>query len=123
MISLITAYKNRGTHLQVMLSWLQRIREEEEFTDFEWIVVEGDRSSTSRPLLEGKAWIHSFFCKMEGNFHKSRLLNMGIREARGSFLLPLDIDLLPAQGVLELHARLASGNPGVLFTGYSSLIK
>lgn len=122
MISLITAYKNRGNHLQVMLSWLQRIREDEGFTDFEWIVVEGDRSSTSHTLLEGKTWIHSFFCNMERNFHKSRLLNIGSREAQGSFLLPLDIDLLPAHGVLELHARLASGNPRVLFTGYRLLL-
>lgn len=122
MISLITAYRNRKAHWDVMRRWLERIRVEEGFTDFEWIVVEGAAKATLEGEMTGADWLKYAFHPMKGLFCKSLLLNLGAGLADGSHFMPLDTDLLPARHVLSHHARLALEHPALLFTGYRLML-
>jgi hypothetical protein len=123
MISIITAYRNRASQLNVLLFWLERIRSEEKFSDFEWILVEGSSDPTVHKLISGKPWARYQFVKMDGVFHKSHLLNTGVNISRGDFVVTLDVDLLPARGVLALHTGMARSSPNLLISGYRVLLK
>lgn len=119
-LSLLTAYRGpqREMHLKVLLQWLGRIRETEGFTDFELIVAEGETAPRVEALVRQHDWAQYVHIEMSGLFHKSVLLNRAAGVARGSYLIPLDVDLLPARGTLQLHLALAQASPRCLIAGY-----
>ncbi len=119
-LSLLTAYRGpqRELHLKVLLQWLSRIRETEGFADFELIVVEGETAPTVAALVRQHDWARYAHVEMSGLFHKSVLLNRAASLARGSYLMPFDVDLLPARGTLQLHLELAQTSPRCLIAGY-----
>jgi hypothetical protein len=102
-----------------MLVWLSRVRESEGFADFELVLAEG----AERPTAEGQAaahgdWVRYLHLPMPGTFHKAALLNRAVASARGDYLIPFDVDLLPADGVLARHLSLAVESPRCLVAGY-----
>jgi N-terminal domain of galactosyltransferase/Glycosyl transferase family 2 len=117
-LSLLTTYRGRKDHLRVLLGWLNRIRETEGFTDFELILVEGDVSPTAEAAAAAHHWVRYIHVPMEGVFHKQVLINHAVALARGEYLIPYDVDLLPADGVLAKHLELAAGMPRCLVAGY-----
>ena len=119
-LSLLTAYrgKQRETNLKILFRWLQRIRETEGFADFELIVAEGDTVPIVREISSQHEWVRYVFTHMPHVLNKSMLLNRSAAIARGAFLIPLDVDLLPAKGVLQLHVELAAASPRCLLAGY-----
>jgi glycosyltransferase involved in cell wall biosynthesis len=119
-LSLLTAYrgKYRQAHLKVQLLWLERIRKEQEFTDFEVVVVEGDAEENGRALASQYDWVQFRHIPMSNLFHKSLLLNCAAAIAKGEYLIPFDVDLLPADGVLQLHLKLALNSPYCLVSGF-----
>jgi hypothetical protein len=117
-LSLLTAYRGRASHLDVLLPWLARVREVEGFADFELIVVEGDAEPTAERAAGGYDWVRYVHVPMTGVFNKSVLVNRAAELARGSYLMVYDVDLLPAEGVLARHLSLALGAPHLLFAGY-----
>jgi hypothetical protein len=119
-LSLLTAYrgKHRETNLRILLRWLQRIRETEGFADFELIVAEGDTAPIVREISSQHEWVRYVFTYMPHILNKSVLLNRSAEIARGAFVIPLDVDLLPAKGVLQLHVELAAASPRCLLAGY-----
>lgn len=117
-LTLLTAYRNRAAHLDVLLPWLTRVREVEGFTDFELILVEGDADATAEGAVGGYDWVRYLHIPMAGVFNKGVLINRAADLARGSYLMVYDVDLLPAEGVLGRHLSLALGAPHLLFAGY-----
>ncbi|HEX8335678.1 MAG TPA: galactosyltransferase-related protein [Pyrinomonadaceae bacterium] len=118
-LSLLTAYRRRESHLQVLLTWLARARAEEGFTDFELVLVEGDeRPTAAAAYAERYDWVRYLHVEMSGRFHKTMLLNRAFDVSRGEFLIHLDADLLPARGVLGRHLSLAAESPRCLISGY-----
>jgi hypothetical protein len=119
-LSLLTAFRGaaRRAQLELQLRWLERIRQEEGFTNFEIIVVEGDETTLAESHVAQYEWAQYEFVPMSGLFHKGVLLNRAARLARGDFLMPFDVDLLPAEGVLPLHLELATASPRCLVAGY-----
>jgi len=117
-LSLLTAYRDRPSHLLVLLDWLNRVRQEEKFLDFELILIEGSSRPTVGPACRQHDWVTYHFDEMPSAFNKARLLNRAASAARGAFLMPLDVDLLPAPGVLRKHAFLAESSPACLLSGF-----
>jgi len=119
-LSLLTAYRGRREYLDIQLAWLQRIREEEAFTDFEVVLVEGDLAPTVShlPNERGLDWVRYVFVPMGHVFHKAGLLNEAILHARGAWIMPFDVDLLPAPQVLARHLQLAQNASLTLMCGY-----
>ena len=119
-LSLLTAYRQRQSHLKVLLAWLARMREEEDFTQFELIMVEGDAeaSSSAKAMCSEYGWVHYHHVAMPGVFHKAKLLNYAASVAQGKHLMMYDVDLLPSKAVLSNHLRLAQESPRCLVAGY-----
>jgi GT2 family glycosyltransferase len=117
-LSLLTAYRARPSHLEILLDWLDRVRREEGFVDFELILVEGGAHPTASEASRCHAWVRNVFVEMPGAFNKARLLNRAASVARGAFLMPLDVDLLPGPGVLHKHLSLAERSPACLLSGF-----
>lgn len=117
-LSLLTTYRARKDYLSVLLRWLSRVREVEGFTDFELILVEGDVNPTAAEAATAHDWVRYLHVPMTGVFHKQVLINRAVSLARGDYLIPYDVDLLPAEGVLAKHLELATELPRCLVAGY-----
>jgi hypothetical protein len=119
-LSLLTTFRGdaRLPHLRILLRWLARIRSLEGLTDFELILVEGAARPTVEHLVAGYDWVQYRHLHMPAIFHKPLLINCGARLARGQFVMPFDVDLLPAAGVLRRHLELATAAPDFLVSGY-----
>ena len=101
-----------------MLSRLADIRAREGFTDFELILVEGDEQRTVHEKAGHYEWVQYLYVPLSGVFNRALLTNRGAALARGQYLMALDVDLLPADGVLSNHLALASASPISLVGGY-----
>lgn len=117
-LSLVTAYRQRSAHLNLLVCRLADIREKEGFTAFELIVVEGDAQPTVAHLADEFAWVQYLYVPLTGAFNRSVLTNSGAKIARGEYLMAYDVDLLPADGVLSNHLALAMASPASLVAGY-----
>jgi N-terminal domain of galactosyltransferase len=119
-LSLLTCYrgKEREAHLLTQLRWLERIRAQEGFSDFEVILAEGAAAPTVQGIVSKYDWARHLFIPMTPLFHKSVLLNRAAATARGEYLIPFDVDLLPAEGALALLLKLARASPLCLITGF-----
>lgn len=122
-LSLLTTVRGRSDHLCCLLSWLERIRRVEAWTDFELIIIEGDTAPRHKSITQEHDWVTYAFEKQTQAFHKTSLLNAGLSMARGEFIMPLDVDLLPAQGVLQRHLALTMQSSGMLVSGYRVLLE
>jgi GT2 family glycosyltransferase len=117
-LSLVTAYRARRAHLDLLLSRLADIREGEGFTDFELILVEGDAQPTVADLGERYEWLRYLYVPLPGPFNRALLTNRGAAVSKGEYLMAYDVDLLPAEGVLANHLALATASPVCLVAGY-----
>ena len=117
-LSLLTAYRNRPSHLGLLLDWLSRARQQDGFADFELILAEGDNHPTALAMCEAHGWVRYIFVEMGDLFNKSVLLNRAASVARGTFVMPLDIDLLPGRNVLSKHVSLAERSVACLLSGF-----
>lgn len=117
-LSLLVTYRERLAHLQILLPWLERVREDEGFRDFELILVEGSGEPSAGPCAAAYPWVRYEHILMPGPFHKTMLLNRAGSLARGDYLMIYDVDLLPSTSVLANHLALADGSPACLVTGY-----
>lgn len=116
-LSLLTAYRNRQAELEFLLSYLSALRNDEGFTDFELVLVEGTERAMADSAVGQHAWVKYQHLPME-NPRRSRLLNCAAEIAEGDFLMAYKIDLLPGKGVLRHHLALASATPRCLVAGY-----
>lgn len=121
-LSLLTTYRRRNKHLKVLLQRLARIRENEGFVDFELILIEGDDEPHAAGMIPICDWVLYRYLPMPGIFHKTVLLNEFLTLARGIYLMPFDVDLLPVRGVLAHHLFLARESPYCLIAGYRILL-
>lgn len=121
-LSLLAGVRGRKAHMAVLLAWLERMRADEGADDFELVVVEGDGEPIHSAVAEGRPWIRYDFLRMDDNFCKTRLLNRALELCRGEFVMPHDVDLLPAPGVLGRHVRLAESTQHMLVTGHRLML-
>ena len=124
-LSLITIYRRRPHHLAIQLDWWQRWLTQDTSGQldcnlpWEWIVVEADTSPT--PGLKERLEQYQaryFFLPNQGTLHKTKALNLGLHQAQGTYLTPLDVDLIPLAHTLVNHLHLATLSPQILVTGY-----
>lgn len=124
-LSLITIYRRRPQHLAVQLAWWQRGLAQAGWDQtahdlpWEWIVVEAAASPT--PALKERLEQHQaryLFLPNQGTLHKTKALNLGLHNAQGTYLTPLDVDLIPLGHTLADHLHLATLSPQILVTGY-----
>jgi hypothetical protein len=117
-LSLVTPYRQRPEYLRLLLSRLSDIRRHEGFTSFELILVEGDAQPTIDHLDGKYDWVRYLYVPLPGVFNRSLLTNRGGEIAKGEYVLPYDVDLLPADGVLSNHVALAAASSLCLVAGY-----
>lgn len=124
-LSLVTIYRRRSEHLAVQLAWWKRclaqfwLSHPHQDPPWEWIVVEADDAPT--PGLKEHLEHHQAqycFLPNPGTLHKTKALNLGLHCAQGTYLTPLDVDLIPLGHTLIDHLHLASLSPQMLVTGY-----
>ncbi|MFH7241501.1 MAG: glycosyltransferase [Spirulina sp.] len=124
-LSLVTIYRRRPHHLAVQRAWWQRclaqfwLTHPNQNLPWEWIVVEADDAPT--PGLREDLEQHQaryLFLSNPGTLHKTKALNLGLHQAQGTYLTPLDVDLIPLGNTLTDHLHLASLSPQGLVTGY-----
>ena len=118
-LSLLTAYRNRQAELEFLLAYLSALRNDEGFSDFELVIVEGTERATMANAMEQRQheWVKYRHLPMETPL-RSRLLNSAAEIAAGDFMMPYKIDVLPGKGVLRHHLALAAATPRCLVAGY-----
>lgn len=116
-VSLLIPYRQRQSHLTTQLAWWKR--QFARSSAYEVLLIEVDEKPSEwlRQALSNTPirYIH-FPCS--GTFHKTRALNLGLQQARGRFVAPLDVDLIPIQNTLDRHLQIAERSPQLLVTGY-----
>lgn len=117
-LSLLTAYRNRQAELDFLLTYLAALRNEEGFSDFELVVVEGTKRATMADAVGQHAWVNYQHVPMEEDPKRARLLNQAAEIAEGDFVMAYRVDTLPAKGVLRHHLALAAATPRCLIAGY-----
>jgi len=117
-LSLATSYRQRSAYLDLLLARLTEIRESEGFTAFELIVVEGDVQPTVEQLADRYDWVRYLYVPLPGTFNRPLLTNRGAAIAKGDYVMPFDVDLLPGDGVLSNHLALAMASPRSVVGGY-----
>jgi N-terminal domain of galactosyltransferase len=115
-LTLITPYRDRVAHLQTQLEWWRRLPDRE---NHQWIVIE----LTAEPSIElvdllNQNQITYVHLPSPGLFHKTKALNLGLKQAAGQWIAPFDVDLIPLGQTLQRHLALAQRSPQFLVTGY-----
>lgn len=115
-LTLITPYRNRLKHLTNQLTWWEAYSGKQET---EWLVVEvtPEPSFALQQTLQ-QHQVDYLHLPCAGPFHKTRALNLGLKQAQGTFVAAFDVDLLPWGATLERHCWLAQQSPYGLITGY-----
>lgn len=118
-LSLIVAYRNRETHLKVLLNWWKKYILDKLEKDFELIIIESSQSSSLwiQEMIK-QTNIKYLYLENSGVFHKTKALNLGLKIASGSFVVPYDVDLIPIKDTLEKHLKMAQLTSKILITGY-----
>lgn len=114
-VSLLVAYRKRPQHLKEFLS---HFRSSVTLDDLEIILIEGDEQSELEPQEWDIPNLKYKFVPMSGDFHKTKLLNIGLSLASGDFVIPYDVDLLPLKDSISVGLQIARSSPQVLVTGY-----
>lgn len=115
-VTLLIAYRSRRNHLEELL---RHLASDPPSVPIEIIVIEGSDVSS----LDGFDWpphidARREFVSMDGAFHKTRLLNRGLEMARGDYVIPYDVDLIPLQDSISVAYRIARKANNILVSGY-----
>jgi glycosyltransferase involved in cell wall biosynthesis len=117
-VSLLIAYRNREVHLNELIAYFKNINFQHEI---EIILIEGNKTSSLTELtrLTGiLPYMKVIHVPMEGTFHKSLLLNTGLKNANHEYIIPYDIDLLPLNHAIDRSLNIAKSCPKILVSGY-----
>lgn len=122
-LSLIVAYRKRSLDLKNLLEWFKLTSQLNE--EIELIIIESDSTSSEKEI--------DFFCKnikyyyvyseKDSIFNKSSLLNLGLKYAKGIFITPFDVDLIPVDLSFNLHLKLSLEAKSCLVSGYRLNLK
>lgn len=119
-VSMLVPFRARTGHLAALRSALdsELANASSAFT-IEVIVVEADRRPTVSIHRDIPPNWNYTFVETEGAFHKTQLLNTGLELSCSEFVVPYDVDLIPAPGVLARHIDIAARSHGFgVVTGY-----
>lgn len=117
--SLLIPYRQREAHLKTQLHWWLSGQNQELIRFFELLLIDVSEtpSESVQQTLQGTP-IQYLHCESQGIFHKTRALNLGLKRARGEFVVPYDVDLIPVHDTLQHHLWMAERSPDLLITGY-----
>lgn len=118
-LSLLVPYRNRLDHLRSFVTWYANNPSIREFAEI--ILLEADKKPTEALEIARDAGLRYRFVECPGVFHKTRVLNTGLALARGNWIAPFDVDLIPIDNALTRHFETASASPAILLTGYRLL--
>jgi len=116
-LSLLVAYRNRPNDLSRLLKWYQE-HQSEASHKIEVVVIEASPKPTVCRQSLSRAGFRYYHLALAGNFHKTAALNFGLAHARGEFVTPYDVDLIPLNGVLTRHIEAARTSRSLLVAGY-----
>lgn len=119
-LSLIVTYRQRESHLQTLLAWWKR----QQLSDCELVLVEADESPSRWIQSEIPSTnIQYAYLPCSKVFHKTKALNQGLALAKGEFVAPFDVDLIPVGNTLLHHLKMAQLAPHFLVTGYRVMVE
>lgn len=116
-LSLLVTYRARAHHLKTQIAWWTAQLDRVEGCEILLIEVDETASAWIAAAIHGTN-IHYLHCPTSGVFHKTKALNLGLQHARGQFVAPFDVDLLPISDTLSHHVRIAERSTQLLVTGY-----
>lgn len=118
-LSLIIPYRQREEHLKTQLAWWRTQASEILLSLCEIILIEVDCIPSAWILPEITNLPVSYnYLPIEGTFHKTKALNLGLSLAQGQWVAPLDVDCIPYGDTLVRHLKMAQISPQMLVTGY-----
>ena len=93
-ISVIIPLYNEDESLPELISWIERVMNENKFS-FETILVDDGSTDTSWAVIEQLSKTHSFIrgIKFRRNYGKSAAMNCGFQIAQGDVVITMDADL------------------------------
>ena len=121
-LSLLVTYRKRETHLKTQIAWWRKQVKQGFFQNCEVLLIEVDENSSSRirDAIEDLP-IRYVHCPCPGIFHKTKALNLGLSMAKGQWIAPFDVDLIPVGNTLLHQLEIATQSPKILATGYRVL--
>jgi len=118
-LSLIVTYRQRQAHLKTQITWWRKQFEQGIFQHCEVLLIEVDEQpSLEVENLIADLPIQYIHCHCPGIFHKTKALNLGLSIAKGQWIAPFDVDLIPVGNTLLRQLELAIQSPKLLVTGY-----
>lgn len=122
-LTLLIPYRQREKALGSFCDWLIRTRNSEVCPDVRVLLLEGSLTPTEKVcMMTANAGIEYYFIENEGVFHKTRLLNFGLKLVSSHYVLAYDVDLIPYRYSLLRHLHLTKSSPLFLVTGYRLML-
>lgn len=118
-LSLIITYRQRQSHLITQIEWWKKPANKYLSSICEVILVEVAQLPSGwiqEHIQDTK--IRYIHLPITGLFHKTRALNLGLQHAKGEWVVPFDVDLIPIGNTLEKHLEIAELSPRCLISGY-----
>lgn len=120
-VSLITTYRGREAHLKTQIAWWQH-QPLDLLTAFEVLIIEVNETPSEWLLStfpsNFPSNIRHLHLPLNGTFHKTKALNLGLSAAKGTYVVPYDVDLIPVGKTLERQLSIAAQSSRLLVTGY-----
>jgi predicted glycosyltransferase involved in capsule biosynthesis len=119
LLTLLIPYRQREKALVSFCEWSIDARNSKACPQIRVILIEGSSTPTENvAAIAAKAGIEYYFVKNEGVFHKTRLLNFGLKLVSSNYVLAYDVDLIPYGNSLLRHLHLTQSSSHFLVTGY-----
>lgn len=118
-VSLIIPYRKRRIHFELFIQFIKPLLV---YECIEVIILESDSKPTIQNELLELPIEYYYLESTDIKFHKSKILNIGLEHAAGSYIVPYDIDLIPLNNSLIKHLQMADISSELLITGYRLML-
>lgn len=124
-LTLLIPYRQRELAFNSFYHWLKWIKNQHNnFSSVQIILIENDVKPTL--IIQQKASelsIEYHFIESDGIFHKTYLLNYGLKFVKTRYIMAYDIDLIPYKNSLFQHWQLTTQTNNFLVTAYRLMLE
>lgn len=116
-VSILMAVYNGAEYLRIAIDSVM----DQDFTDFEFVIVDDCSSDTTRDIIEGYQDPRVVYIRNEANLGQTASLNIALRAARAELVCRIDADDAFMEGKLRRQYEFMEGNPDVAVCGTAAM--